>query len=176
MANTPFALRPCRDDEADTVADVINDGASAYRGVIPADRWKEPYMTGEEVRHEVAAGVRFWGAESTGTLVGVMGIQDVKDVTLIRHAYVRTAWRRHGVGTALLLHLRRMARHPVLIGTWADATWAVRFYAKHGFGLITGQEKDRLLTTYWTLHPRHVETSVVMADPAWLARRPGGTA
>jgi GNAT superfamily N-acetyltransferase len=170
MDAAPFTLRPCRDDETDTIADVINDGASAYRGVIPADRWKEPYMAGEELRREIADGVRFWGAEAGSTLLGVMGIQDVKDVTLIRHAYVRTAWRRHGIGTALLRHLLGMARRPVLIGTWADAAWAVRFYGKHGFGLITGREKDRLLNTYWTIHPRHVETSVVMADPAWLAR------
>jgi N-acetylglutamate synthase-like GNAT family acetyltransferase len=130
-------------------------------------------MPPDELRHEIADGVRFWGAETGAALVGVMGIQDVKDVTLIRHAYVRTAWRRRGVGSALLKQLVRMTDRPVLIGTWADAAWAVRFYGKHGFRIITGEEKDRLLNTYWKLHPRHVETSVVMADARWFARARG---
>jgi GNAT superfamily N-acetyltransferase len=184
----PPTLRACRPDELDAILAVVNDAAEAYRGVIPADRWKKPYMPAEELRNEIADGVRFWGAETDVSaeaahasvrakadraLVGVMGIQDVKDVTLIRHAYVRTAWRRHGLGGALLDHLVRMAVRPVLLGTWADATWAIRFYDKHGFRLITGAEKDRLLNTYWKLHPRHVETSVVMADAAWFARAGG---
>jgi len=172
-----FALRPCRDDEIGAVADVINDGASAYRGVIPDDRWREPYMPVEELQREVAGGVRFWGVEAHGTLIGVMGLQDVSrppapDVTLIRHAYVRTAWRRLGVGGRLLRHLLPLTSRPVLVGTWADAVWAVRFYRRHGFGLITGPEKDRLLNTYWSLHPRQVETSVVLADRAWITRGP----
>jgi GNAT superfamily N-acetyltransferase len=190
MNTDQFTLRPCRPDEIDAIAAVVNDGASAYSGVIPADRWKEPYMAVEEVRREIGDGVRFWGAETdvsadaprgrTGpALVGVMGIQDVggrppaPGVTLIRHAYVRTAWRRKGVGSALLRHLVTQTGRPVLLGTWADAGWAIRFYAKHGFGLITGAEKDRLLNTYWKLHPRHVETSVVMADAKWAARTRG---
>jgi GNAT superfamily N-acetyltransferase len=171
MTLPPFVIRPCAPEAFDDMVSVINDGAQAYRGVIPADRWKEPYMPAEELRRELDAGVRFWGAEADGALVGVMGIQAVRDVTLIRHAYVRVAWQRRGVGSELLRRLLDLARPPVLIGTWADAAWAVRFYAQHGFGLITGKEKDRLLNTYWSLHPRHVETSVVMADAAWFGRK-----
>jgi GNAT superfamily N-acetyltransferase len=142
----------------------VNDAAQAYRGIIPADRWKEPYMPVEELRHEIADGVTFWGEELEGRLVGVMGIQDVDDVTLIRHAYVRTACRSQGIGGRLLAHLRTLSRRPILMGTWADAVWAVRFYEKHGFRLVTPAEKDRLLRKYWNIPERQVETSVVLAE------------
>lgn len=157
-------IRKCEEKDFDAVYAIINDAAAAYRGVIPADRWKEPYMPGEELRHEMDAGVVFWGYEEKGVLVGVMGIQDVKDVTLIRHSYVRTARRGGGIGSTLLSKLRELTDRPVLIGTWADAVWAVRFYEKHGFRMVTREEKDRLLKTYWSIPERQVETSVVLSD------------
>ena len=143
---------------------IVNDAAQAYRGVIPADRWHEPYMPMAELEREIAAGVVFWVAEAEGNVLGVMGIQDVKDVTLIRHAYVRTVERRHGVGQALLKHLNGLAKRPILIGTWKAATWAIRFYEKHGFRVVSEAEKNRLLRTYWTIPDRQVEESVVLAD------------
>ncbi|MEJ5311654.1 MAG: GNAT family N-acetyltransferase [Anaerolineae bacterium] len=143
---------------------IINDAAQAYRGVIPADRWHEPYMSREELRHEIEAGVRFWGYEEDGVLVGVMGIQDVQDVTLIRHAYVYIARRGQGIGSKLLTHLRTLTERPILIGTWAAATWAIRFYEKHGFRQVSWEEKERLLRTYWYIPERQVETSVVLAQ------------
>lgn len=158
-------IRLCRDDELPTIFEIINDAASAYRGVIPADRWKEPYMPEEELRHEIADGVVFWGLEADGRLVGVMGIQDVADVTLIRHAYVRNECRGQGLGTQLLAHLRTLSQRPILIGTWADAAWAVAFYEKHGFCRVGVAEKNRLLRKYWKIPDRQVETSVVLAEP-----------
>jgi GNAT superfamily N-acetyltransferase len=157
-------IRLCNDADFEAILEIINDGASAYRGVIPKDRWKEPYMSGEELRHEISDGVRFWGEQRDGVLAGVMGIQDVRDVTLIRHAYVRTADRRQGVGSRLLSHLRTLTSRPVLIGTWADATWAIAFYQKHGFRLVTPDEKDRLLRKYWSLPDRQIVTSVVLSE------------
>ncbi len=154
---------------------IINDAAQAYKGHIPADRWREPYMSREALQHEIDAGVCFWGYEEDGEpfpngLVGVMGIQDVAgsngaaDVTLIRHAYVYTARRGQGIGGKLLAHLRALAERPILIGTWADAVWAVRFYEKHGFRLVSWEEKDRLLRTYWDIPARQVATSVVLVE------------
>ena len=157
-------IRRCKDTDFDAIVEIINDGAQAYRGAIPADCWKDPYMPEQELRHELAGGVVFWGFEENGELVGVMGIQDVADVTLIRHAYVRTAHRRRGIGAALLSHLRRLAGKPILIGTWATASWAIRFYEKHGFALISGEEKNRLLRKYWSIPERQIETSVVLAE------------
>jgi GNAT superfamily N-acetyltransferase len=157
-------IRLCRGDEFDAICEIINDAAVAYRGIIPPDRFKEPYMPAEELRHEMADGVIFWGEESGGRLLGVMGIQDVGDVTLIRHAYVRTECRGQGIGTRLLDHLRTLAEKPILIGTWADAVWAVRFYEKHGFRRVTPEEKNRLLRKYWKIPDRQVETSVVLAE------------
>jgi len=167
-------IRPCNDADFDTICEIINDAAEAYRGAIPADRWKEPYMPGTELRHEMADGVRFWGYEEAGELIGVMGIQDVGDVTLIRHAYVRTANRNRGVGGKLLAQLRQLTSRPVLMGTWAEATWAIRFYQQHGFRLVTPEEKDRLLKTYWSIPERQVETSVVLADEQWFSANPSG--
>jgi GNAT superfamily N-acetyltransferase len=163
-------VRPCEPDEIAAIGAVINDGAQAYRGVIPPDRWHEPYMPEDELRREMAAGVAFWGHEAAGELVGVMGIQPVRDVTLIRHAYVRTAWQRQGVGSALLRHMLALTDRPVLIGTWAASDWAIRFYERHGFALVAPAEKDRLLQTYWNVPARQRETSVVLADRRWFER------
>ena len=157
-------IRPCDADDFDTVFSLINEAAEAYRGVIPADRWHEPYMPREELRREIDSGVRFWGWQEDCELVGVMAIQDVQDVTLVRHAYVRTAQRNKGIGGKLLCELRKLTSRPVLIGTWAAATWAIRFYEKHGFRLVTPAEKSRLLKKYWSIPERQVETSVVLGD------------
>ena len=164
-------IRLCDESEFDTMIEIVNDAAQAYRGVIPGDRWKEPYMPKEELCHEIDAGVVFWGYEEEGELLGVMGIQPVQDVTLIRHAYVRTAQQNRGVGGKLLAHLRTRTDRPVLIGTWADAVWAVRFYEKHGFRMVSPEEKNRVLVKYWSIPERQVETSVVLADKKWFDTR-----
>lgn len=161
------SIRLCTADDINEVYDVINDAAVAFRGVIPGDRWKEPYMSMDELRHEIDEGVAFWGFEEGGELSGVMGIQDVRDVTLIRHAYVRTSRRRQGIGGRLLAELIRKTDKPVLVGTWSDAAWAVRFYERHGFALVSTKEKNRLLRDYWSIPERQVETSVVLADAKW---------
>jgi GNAT superfamily N-acetyltransferase len=160
-------IRRCDNYDFELIWAIINDGARAYQGIIPEDRWIEPYMSREKLQHEIEEGVVFWGYEETGTLVGVMGLQKVQDVTLIRHAYVRTASQGRGIGAHLLSHLRELAKGPVLIGTWADAIWAIRFYERHGFRIVGRQEKDRLLKQYWTVPERQIETSVVLADPNW---------
>jgi len=160
-------IRRCNDNDFESLLAIINDAAQAYKGKIPADRWHEPYMSGEYLRHEIEAGVSFWGYEEGGTLQGVMGIQDVKDVTLIRHAYVRTVCRNHGIGGKLMGHLKTLLTRPALVGTWADATWAIRFYERHGFRLVTWEEKELLLRTYWSIPERQTETSVVLADSRW---------
>jgi GNAT superfamily N-acetyltransferase len=152
------------ENEAEICA-VINDGAAAYRGVIPADRWHEPYMPLKELRAELAAGVAFWGVRRGGELVAVMGLQPVADVTLIRHAYTRTAAQGQGLGSALLEHLVRQSDRPLLVGTWKAATWAVRFYERHGFQLVSDQEKDVLLRRYWSIPERQIEESVVLRTP-----------
>ncbi len=148
---------------------VIYDAACAYKGVIPADRWHEPYMPLDELTAEIKAGVRFHGCFAQGELLGVMGLQEVQDVTLIRHAYVRTDVRNQGIGGRLLVHLLAKTDRPVLIGTWAAATWAIRFYLRHGFRLVGETEKNRLLARYWTVPERQVATSVVLADTRWTA-------
>jgi GNAT superfamily N-acetyltransferase len=160
-------IRPCTDTDFNAILSIINDAAQAYKGVIPPDRWHEPYMSADYLRHEVDAGVVFWGYEEEGTLLGVMGIQDVREVTLIRHAYVRTSHRGHGIGGKLISHLKELATKPTLVGTWAAATWAIRFYEKYGFRLVSWEEKERLLRTYWNIPERQTETSVVLADRAW---------
>jgi len=160
-------IRRCVDRDFELIWAIINDGAQAYKGIIPADRWTEPYMSQEKLRHEIDDGVVFWGYEENGTLVGVMGLQEVLDVTLIRHAYVLTSRQRRGIGGSLLSHLLDVAKGPVLIGTWADALWAIHFYEKNGFQFVGTQEKDRLLKKYWTVPERQIETSVVLADPKW---------
>jgi N-acetylglutamate synthase-like GNAT family acetyltransferase len=156
----------------DAILEVINDGAQAYRGVIPPDRWHEPYMPADELTREIAAGIEFWVAEEGGAVIGVMGIQDKGEVALIRHAYVPTRGQRKGVGTQLLKHLQKLADKPFLIGTWAASSWAIAFYEKNGFSVATSAEKDRLLRTYWSIPERQIETSVVLADARWR-RHPG---
>jgi N-acetylglutamate synthase-like GNAT family acetyltransferase len=161
-------IRECAVSDFEQIFQIINDGARAYEGIIPADRWTEPYMSREKLRHEIDDGVTFWGFEDGGALAGVMGLQNVQDVTLIRHAYVRTASRNQGIGGKLLSHLRTITSRPVLIGTWADAVWAIGFYEKHGFRVVDQQEKNRLLKTYWNIPDRQVETSVVLVEKARL--------
>jgi N-acetylglutamate synthase-like GNAT family acetyltransferase len=163
-------IRACEPSDFDAIWEIINDGAQAYKGVIPADRWTEPYMSGDKLRHEIEDGVAFWGYEDGGALAGVMGLQDVQDVTLIRHAYVRTASRNQGIGGKLLMHLRTITTRPVLIGTWADAVWAIAFYQKHGFRVVDRDEKNRLLKKYWNIPDRQVQTSIVLADQKWRER------
>jgi GNAT superfamily N-acetyltransferase len=159
-------IRLCRDDERDAILAIVNAAAEAYRGVIPPDRWREPYMPAEELDGEIAAGVAFWGyASGGGELLGIMGIQPVRDVDLIRHAYVAPASQRRGVGGALLEHLMRSAHRRVLVGTWAAAHWAVSFYRRNGFEQVDRETKDRLLRSYWSIPERQVETSVVLARP-----------
>jgi GNAT superfamily N-acetyltransferase len=155
-------IRRCTHGDFETIWTIVNDGAQAYKGIIPADRWTEPYMSKEKLEHEIADGVVFWGYEDAGELVGVMGIQAVQDVTLIRHAYVRTSHQKRGIGAELLSHLRGMATGPLLIGTWAAAVWAIRFYERNGFRLVNADEKNRLLKKYWTVPERQIETSVVL--------------
>lgn len=157
-------IRRCSEPDFEAIYQIVNDAAIAYKGIIPADRWREPYMPRAELRHEIDAGVRFWGIVDEGQLAGVMGIQDVLDVTLIRHAYVRSALRGRGIGGRLLEHLVTLTERPLLIGTWAAATWAIRFYERHGFRLVSAEEKDRLLRKYWSIPERQIETSVVMAQ------------
>jgi N-acetylglutamate synthase-like GNAT family acetyltransferase len=161
-------IRKCENKEIETVLSIINDAAEAYHGIIPKDRWKTPYMSKDELRDEIDQGVKFWGYEEDSEFIGVMGIQHVQDVTLIRHAYVRTAKRNLGVGGKLLSELRKKTTRPTLVGTWADAIWAIRFYEKHGFQLVSRREKDRLLKKYWSIPERQIETSVVLADQRWL--------
>ena len=164
-------IRRCNAEDFDRILAIINDAAQAYRGIIPDDRWKEPYMPAEDLADEIAAGIDFDGYEVDGTgLVGVMGIQFVEDVTLIRHAYVATGQQRSGIGSALLDGLREREDRPVLIGTWAAADWAVAFYRRHGFETVPAEEKSRLLRRYWTVPDRQIETSVVLADARWRAR------
>jgi GNAT superfamily N-acetyltransferase len=158
-------IRLCRDDERDAILEIVNAAAEAYRAVIPADRWHEPYMPRHELDAEIAAGVEFWGYEADGALIGVMGIQPVRDVDLIRHAYVAPGSQRLGVGGALIDHLMRSATRRVLVGTWAAAEWAIDFYRRHGFVQVSPVEKTRLLRRYWEIPERQIETSVVLANP-----------
>jgi GNAT superfamily N-acetyltransferase len=160
-------IRRCDDYDFEVIWAIINDGAHAYKGVIPEDCWTEPYMSTNELRHEIDNGVAFWGYEEGGRLVGVMGYQQVQDVTLIRHAYVATSSQKRGIGAHLLSHLGRLSPGPVLIGTWSNAVWAIRFYERHGFQIVRPEQKDRLLRQYWTVPERQIEASVVLADPRW---------
>jgi GNAT superfamily N-acetyltransferase len=155
-------IRKCIEADFKTIFEIINEAAEAYRGVIPEDRWHEPYMTLEDLKKEIDDGVVFWGLEKEGQLLGVMGFQDKGDVTLIRHAYVRRRDQNQGIGKKLLQHLKRMTENPILIGTWADASWAISFYEKNGYTLVSDEEKNRLLRKYWSIPERQVETSVVL--------------
>jgi N-acetylglutamate synthase-like GNAT family acetyltransferase len=164
-------VRRCDTGDFEDVLGVINDGAVAYKGEIPADCWKDPYMPATELADELAAGVVFWGCEEQGVLSAVMGLQDVQDVTLIRHAYTRTTRQHQGLGSQLLAHLTGLTDRPVLIGTWKAATWAVAFYERHGFCRVSERETRELLARYWNVPERQVQESVVLVDARWRARR-----
>jgi N-acetylglutamate synthase-like GNAT family acetyltransferase len=151
---------------------IVNDAARVYHGVIPADRWREPYMSANELEREIAEGVVFWVAEQEGRLLGVMGIQDKRDVALVRHAYVAPTTQRTGVGTTLLRHVEALVEKPILIGTWAAASWAIDFYRRNGFALLPVSQRDRLLRTYWSIPARQIETSVVLANGRWMEIEP----
>ena len=163
-------IAPCKESDVPVIFEIINQSALAYKGVIPPDRWHEPYMPLAELQSEIAKGVRFFGCRVDDRLVGVLGVQDVKDVTLIRHAYVRPEYRSQGIGRALLVAVGQLITRPVLIGTWRAASWAVRFYEKNGFTIVTEEEKNRLLKRYWTIPERQIEESVVLADSKWRKR------
>ena len=162
-------IRQCDHDDFERIKSVINESACAYKGVIPDDCWKQPYMSREDLRDEINDGVQFWGYEEDGELIGVIGFQYIQGAALIRHAYVRTSKQNHGIGGKLLSFLQDQTTRPLLVGTWADAVWAVRFYEKHGFQVVSAQEKDRLLRKYWSIPDRQIETSVVLADQKWLS-------
>lgn len=157
----------CTNGDLPKIYEIVNDAASAYKGIIPADCYHDPYMSLDDLTDQIGQGVTFWCYKENTTIVGVMGIQERGDVTLIRHAYVRTVARGKGIGSKLLHHLSEMAEKPVLIGTWADANWAISFYQKHGFRLLGETEKDYLLSKYWTIPTRQKETSVVLANADW---------
>jgi N-acetylglutamate synthase-like GNAT family acetyltransferase len=161
-------IRKFREADLAAMLAIVNDAAQAYRGVIPTDRWHEPYMPPDELASEIADGVIFWVAEEDGRLLGVMGIQDKKEVALVRHAYVAPTAQRKGVGTRLLRHVETLTGKPVLIGTWADATWAIEFYVRNGFAVVSDEQKDALLRRYWSIPTRQIETSVVLADGRWM--------
>lgn len=161
-------IRRCKESDFNSIFNIINDAAQAYKGVIPEDRWNEPYMPFEKLRNEIDDGIVFWGLERDGQLRGVMGIQDKDDVTLIRHAYVRTQAQKIGIGTKLLRHLEGMTEKPVLIGTWAASLRAISFYEKNGYVQVSEEEKNRLLRKYWSIPNRQLETSVVLANKSWF--------
>jgi GNAT superfamily N-acetyltransferase len=163
-------VRRCRDDEHASIVGIVNAAAQVYRDVIPADRWHEPYMTSAELDAELGAGVVFWGYEREGALVGVMGLQPVRDVELIRHAYVLPGQQRQGIGAALLEYLRSKSARQMLVGTWAAADWAIGFYRRHGFELVSLERKTALLKSYWSIPERQIETSVVLASPPFGER------
>jgi N-acetylglutamate synthase-like GNAT family acetyltransferase len=164
-------IRRSVETDVAAIAAVINEAAQAYRGVIPADRWHEPYMPAEELEREISDGVVFWVAEQDGRVSGVMGIQDKGDVALVRHAYVAPGAQRSGVGRSLLRHVEGLTEKPMLIGTWAAASWAIRFYQRNGYTVVPEGERDRLLRTYWSIPVRQIETSVVLADRRWMEDR-----
>ena len=164
-------IRKSASPDVPAILAIVNEAAHAYRGVIPADRWHEPYMSKDELEKEIAGGVVFWVEDEEGRLLGVMGIQDKGDVALVRHAYVAPNLQRKGVGTRLLRHVEGLTDKPILIGTWAAAAWAIDFYRRNGFTVVAKDDKDRLLRTYWSIPARQVETSVVLADGRWMAAR-----
>ena len=159
-------IRRCSDADVPTIETIINQAAFAYKGSIPPDCWHEPYMSRAELLAEIAAGVQFWGWEDSGSLAGVMGIQQVLDATLIRHAYVQPVYQSRGIGGALLKMLANESNGQLLVGTWTAAEWAIRFYERHGFRLLPTEEKDRLIARYWRISERQRETSVVLEKPA----------
>jgi N-acetylglutamate synthase-like GNAT family acetyltransferase len=160
-------IRKCIESDFNSIFEIINDAAQVYKEVIPPDRWHKPYMSLEELRSQIEDGIVFWGLERDDQLLGVMGIQDKGDVTLIRHAYVLSGEQKQGIGKKLLRHLESMTAKPILIGTWSAASWAVSFYQKNGYKLVSEEEKNRLLRRYWSIPERQVETSVVLANQTW---------
>ncbi len=166
-----MVIRRSSDGDIPAILGIINDAARAYGGVIPADRWHDPYMSRDELAKEIADGVVFWVAEQDGRILGVMGIQDKGDVTLVRHAYVATATQRSGIGTRLLRQVESLVDKPVLIGTWADASWAIDFYRRNGYSVVSTGDKDHLLRTYWSIPARQIESSVVLANGRWIGAR-----
>jgi N-acetylglutamate synthase-like GNAT family acetyltransferase len=170
-AEEDVMIRPCTDADVPAIEIIVNDAAQKYRGVIPPDCWREPYMPHHELLGEIAAGVRFWAwQEDSGALIGVMGMQKVPDATLIRHAYVLSGNQSRGIGGALLNRLLGQSSGRSLVGTWAAAGWAIRFYQRHGFRLVSAAEKDRLLQQYWRISKRQQETSVIL-EYLWHGRR-----
>ncbi|MGE0359063.1 MAG: N-acetyltransferase family protein [Burkholderiales bacterium] len=165
-------IRQSREADLPQMLAIVNDAAQAYRGVIPPDRWHEPYMPAQELESEIADGIVFWVAEEDTKLLGVMGIQDKGEVALVRHAYVKPGAQKRGIGTQLLHHVMGLAEKPVLIGTWAAAAWAIEFYRRNGFAVVAEAEKDALLRKYWSIPERQIETSVVLADARWQAAQP----
>ena len=163
-ANENRMIRKGTNDDFEEIFSIINDAAIAYKGVIPPDRWHEPYMTKTELSAQIDEGVRFSCFIDNNEIIGVMGIQDKVDVDLIRHAYVKTTQRKRGIGSLLLQGAMSVSQKPILIGTWRAAWWAISFYEKHGFSLVDDEEKDQLLKKYWNIPDRQVETSVVLAD------------
>lgn len=155
-------IRRCRSDEQQVLLDIINTAAQRYRGVIPEDRWSDPYMSASELADEIEAGVEFWGVDDSNALAGIMGVQPRDDVDLIRHAYVSPAHQGRGVGTLLLHSLEAQSSRPILIGTWAAAHWAIRFYEHNGYILASPDEARALLRRYWTVPERQIDTSVVL--------------
>ena len=155
-------------NDFEAILAIINDAAQAYCGVIPSDRRHEPYMSTDELAKEIANGVIFWMAEDRGQLLGVIGIQDKEDVAVVRHTYTATTLQRKGIGTKLLRHVEALADKPILIGTWADAAWAIEFYRRNGFTVVSDGDRNRLLRAYWSVPARQVETSVVLADRRWM--------
>ena len=168
-------IRSCIEADIPEMLSVINNAAQVYKGAIPSDRWQDPYMPREELLDQISEGLRFWGWVDEAGMAGVMGLQPREGVTLIRHAYVLTSRQGQGIGSGLLKHLQAMADQPLLVGTWVAAGWAIRFYTRHGFQLVGEAEKERLLRLYWSIPQRQVETSVVLADNAWVLRRGSGS-
>lgn len=168
-------IRKSAAEDFTAILAIVNDAAQAYRGVIPQDRWHDPYMSAAELAREIADGIAFWVAEDDDHLLGLMGIQDKGEVALVRHAYVAPAHQRKGIGAGLLRHVGSLAGKPILIGTWADASWAIDFYRRNGFTVVSKEDKDRLLRTYWSIPIRQIETSVVLADGRWMADQPART-
>ena len=166
-------IRECTKTDFNTIFEIINDAAQAYKGVIPEDRLNEPYMSLEELKAEIEDGIVFWGLERDGQLLGIMGIQDRSDVTLIRHAYVWSRAQKLGIGTKLLQYLQSITEKPILIGTWAAASWAISFYERNGYTVVSEDEKNRLLRKYWSIPERQVETSVVLANQTWNETQSG---
>ncbi len=169
---TESIIRPAKAFEAEVISTIINDAAQAYKGVIPEDRWKDPYMPLPELTQEMKRGVRFWVYEENGKMEGVMGIQPLGEVALIRHAYVFTQKRKQGIGTQLLHRLLQETQTPILVGTWQTATWAISLYEKNWIRIVTEKTKDELLRKYWSIPDRQVETSVVLADSKWFSAHP----